>query len=128
MPMIKTSLVKSYANEIITFCHDTKGGFFRKCDSFFRSPNLEKKIFQKAILNLKFKIPAHNIILFWAGILNFKFKICSFLEYFFFEIWRSKKRIALSEKKPPLMHSLWLLIYFYITRWCYRQFCSSSKF
>ena len=24
---------------------------------------------------MKFKIPAHNIILFWAGILNFKFKI-----------------------------------------------------
>ena len=24
------------------------------------------------------------------------------MEYFFFEIWRSEKRIALSEKKPPL--------------------------
>ena len=54
----------------------TKGGFFfRKCDSFFRSPNLEKKIFQKTILNLKFKIPAQNSIMLWAGILNFKFKI-----------------------------------------------------
>ena len=35
---------------------------------------------------------------------NFKFQVqYSFLEYFFFEIWRSKKRIALSGKKPPLV-------------------------
>ena len=35
---------------------------------------------------------------------NFKFQVQdSFLEYFFFEIWRSKKQIALSEKKPPLI-------------------------
>ena len=40
-----------------------KVAFFRKCDSFFKSPNLLKKIFQKTILNLKFKIPAHNMIL-----------------------------------------------------------------
>ena len=34
---------------------------------------------------------------------NFKFQVQdSFLEYFFFEIWRSKTRIALSGKKPPL--------------------------
>ena len=34
---------------------------------------------------------------------NFKSQVQdSFLEYFFFEIWRSKKQIALSEKKPPL--------------------------
>ena len=34
---------------------------------------------------------------------NFKFQVQdSFLEYFFFKIWRSKKQIALSEKKPPL--------------------------
>ena len=34
---------------------------------------------------------------------NFKFQVQdSFLEYFFFEIWRSKKRIALSGKKTPL--------------------------
>ena len=26
----------------------------------------------------------------------------SFLEYFFFEIWRFEKRIPLSEKQPPL--------------------------
>ena len=34
---------------------------------------------------------------------KFKFQAQdSFLEYSFFEIWRSEKRIALSEKKPPL--------------------------
>ena len=36
---------------------------------------------------------------------NFKFQVQdSFLEYFFFEIWRSEKRIALSEKKSPLAY------------------------
>ena len=35
---------------------------------------------------------------------KFKFQAeDSFSEYFFLEIWRSKKRIALSEKKPPLI-------------------------
>ena len=38
------------------------------------------KIFQKTSLNLKFKIQD------------------SFLEFFFFEIWRFEKQIALSEK------------------------------
>ena len=47
-----------------------KVAFLRKWNSFFKSPNL-----QKTILNLKFKIPAHNIILLWVGILNFKFRI-----------------------------------------------------
>ena len=81
------------------------GGFFP--ESVIRFLDLQiskKKIFQKTILNLKFKIPAHNIILFWAGILNFKFKKV-FWNIFFFEIWRSKKQIALSEKKPPLVLS-----------------------
>ena len=43
---------------------------------------------------------------------KFKFQAQdSFLEYFFLEIWRSKKRIALSEKKPPLaVHFDWLKI------------------
>ena len=68
--------------------------FFRKCD-FFKSPNLQKKKYSKK-LNLTFKIPAHNILLLLAGILNFKFRIV------FWEIWRFEKRIALSERKPPL--------------------------
>ena len=54
---------------------------------FFKSLNLQKYIFQKTILNSKFKFQAQG----------------SFLEYIFFEIWRSEKRIALSEKKPPLV-------------------------
>ena len=34
---------------------------------------------------------------------KFKFQVQdSFLEYFFLEIWRFEKHIALSEKKPPL--------------------------
>ena len=48
--------------------------FFRKCDSFFRSPNLKKK-FQKTILSLKFEFPANNSKVFLAGNLNFKFRI-----------------------------------------------------
>ena len=59
-----------------------KVAFFQKVRwNFFRSPNLKKNIFQKTILSLKFKFHAQDII---------------------FEIWRSEKRIALSEKKPPL--------------------------
>ena len=65
---------------------DPKGVFFRKCDVFFKSPNFQKNIFQKTILNLKFKFQSQD----------------SFLEYFSSEIWRFEKRITLSEKKPPL--------------------------
>ena len=59
-----------------------KGGFFQKV----QSPNLQKNIFQKTILNLKFKFQAQD----------------SFLEYFFWRFGDLKKRIARSEKKPPL--------------------------
>ena len=52
-----------------------KGVFFRKCDSFFKSPILPKKIFQKTILNLKYKISANNSIMSRVGVLNFKFRI-----------------------------------------------------
>ena len=39
---------------------------------------------------------------------NFEFQVQdSFLEYFPYEIWRSKKRIVLSEKKPPLSRALY---------------------
>ena len=65
-----------------------KVAFFQKVRFvFFKSPNLQKKIFQKTILSLKFKFPANNTLLF--GII-------------FFEIWRSEKRTALSEKEPTL--------------------------
>ena len=66
----------------------------------FQISNSQKKIFQKNILNLKFKIPAHNSIMLWAGILNFKFRIVFW--NIFLEIGRFEKRIALSEKETPL--------------------------
>ena len=45
---------------------------------------------------------------------NFKFQVQdSFLEYFFFEIWRSEKQITLSEKKPPLGSLSSFLFYFF---------------
>jgi hypothetical protein len=54
----------------------TKGGFFSESAiRFFKSPNLQKKIFQKTILSLKFKFPANNTLLLLAGNLNFKFRI-----------------------------------------------------
>ena len=86
--------------------------FFRKCDAFFKSPNLQKKIFRKAILSLKFKFPAKLQYTVIGG--KFKFQVQdSFLEYFF---WRFKKHIALSEKTPPLVAFLretysWNFIY-----------------
>ena len=43
-----------------------------KFDSFFRSPNLQKKLFQKTILSLKFKFPSNYSILLLVGNLNFK--------------------------------------------------------
>ena len=54
---------------------EPKGVFFRKCDVFFKSPNLQKNIFQKTILSLKFKFPANYSILCLAGNLNFKLRI-----------------------------------------------------
>ena len=59
-----------------------KVAFFQKVRFVFL--NLQKNLFQK----------------------NFKFQAQDSFssEYFFLEIWRSKKGIALSEKKPPLAH------------------------
>ena len=74
-----------------------KGGF--SSESVIRFSNLQisrKKIFQKTILDMKFKIPAYNSIVLWAGILNFKCRIV-FWNLFF---WRFG--ITLSEEKPPL--------------------------
>ena len=67
------------------FITDLKGGFFSESTiCFFRSPNLQKKIFQKTILNLKFKFLANYSILLLAGNLNFKLRIV-FWNIFF---WR----------------------------------------
>ena len=65
-----------------------KDGFFSEIA--IRFLNLTKKIFQKTILTLKFKIPAHNSSMLWVGILNFKFRIV-FWNIFFgdWEIWKT---------------------------------------
>ena len=82
---------------IIPFCpemsnkyNSCKGGFFSESAiRFFKSPNLQKKIFQKTILSLKFKFPANNILLLLVGNLNFKLRIVFWNIYF--EIWRFEK-------------------------------------
>ena len=51
----------------------SKGGFFS--ESVIRFSNLQKKIFQKTILGLKFKFPTNNSKALLAGNLNFKFRI-----------------------------------------------------
>ena len=51
-------------------------------------------------------------------LLGFQTNQDSFLEYFFFEIWRSEKRIALSEKKPLL---IWLIIETEVSLYCADQ-------
>ena len=80
-----------------------KGGFFSESAiRFFKSPNLQKK-FQKTILSL-FKFPTNNTLLLLAGNLNLKFRIV-FCNIFFWRFGDLKKRIALSEKKPPLKAS-----------------------
>ena len=62
--------------------------FFQKVGFFFKSA---KKYSKKTILNLKFKIPAHNSSMFWAGILNFKFRIVFGIFYFGdSEIWKKE--------------------------------------
>ena len=61
--------------------------FFQKVRlCVFQISKSQKNIFQKTILNLKFKFQAQD----------------SFLEHFFWRFGDLKKRIALSEKKPPL--------------------------
>ena len=73
-----------------------KGVFFSENAIRFSILQISKKIFQKTILQLKFKFLANDSKVLLAGNLNFKLRIV------FFEIWRSKKRIALSGKKATL--------------------------
>ena len=68
-----------------------KRGFFS--ESAIRFSNLQKKIFQKPILSLKFKFPYNNTLLLLAGNSNFKFRIV-FWNIFF---WRFEKRIFLEK-------------------------------
>ena len=50
----------------------TKGGFFQKVRCVFQ---ISKKDTPKTILNLKFKFPANNTLLFLSGNWNFKLRI-----------------------------------------------------
>jgi hypothetical protein len=68
---------------------------------FSNIPISKKKFSKKTILNLKFKISAHNMILILAGILNFKSKIV-FWMILFWRLGDLKKRNILSKEKPPL--------------------------
>ena len=90
--------------ELLILTFNVKGGFFPESAIRFLDLQIsKKKIFQKTILNLKFKIPAHNIILLSTGNLNFKLRIV-FLEYSFFgdwEIW--KTNCTFWKKKTPLV-------------------------
>ena len=60
-----------------------KVAFFRKCDSFFKSPNLKKKYSKK---------------LSWTWNLNFKLRIV--WNIFILEIWKTNSLFL--KKKPPL--------------------------
>ena len=76
--------------------------FFSESAICFLDLQILKKNIPKnylGIWNLKFKIPAQNSIMLWAGILNFKFRIV----FWNILLGDLKKQIALSEKKPPLM-------------------------
>ena len=66
----------SYHDKIfLRYSFLAKGGFFSEsANGFFKSPNLKKEIFQKTILNLKFKIPTHNKQYYVIGG-NFKFLV-----------------------------------------------------
>ena len=73
------SLCKKVYPRVLTNCTANFVSFLEifPIDGFFSGSamcflNLQKEIFQKAILNLKFKIPAHNSKMLWAGISNFQ--------------------------------------------------------
>ena len=99
-------------------CCTTKGFFFRKCDSFFKSP--KKKIFQITILNLKFKFPPITYV-------NFKLR----MGIIFLEIWKFEKRISLSEKITPLWIALQLRFknryIYYVSTACISRLIVSCK-
>ena len=77
-----------------------KVAFFQKLQwIFFRSPNLKKKYSKKLSWAWNLNILPITVKCEWRD-LDFKLKVVFW--NIFFEIWRSEKRIALSEKKPPL--------------------------
>ena len=88
---------------------EIKVAFFQKVRFVFQISKSQKKNIPKTILSLQFEFPTSNALLLLAGNLNFMLRIV-FWNIFFFEIWRSEKRIALSEKKPPLAYALMLCV------------------
>ena len=82
----------------MTFLDHLKVAFFSESAiSFSNLPISSKKIFQKTILSLKFKILAHNSIMLWAGILNFKFRIV-FWNIFFLRLGDLKNELHFLKK------------------------------
>ena len=63
---------------------------FKKVRCVFQISKSAKKVFQKTILNLKFKFPANYSTLKLAGSLNFKLRIV-FWNIFTLELWRFEK-------------------------------------
>ena len=101
-----------------------KVAFFQKVRFIFQISQSPKKIFQKTILNLKFKIPTHNIILLWGGILNFKFRIVFWNIFFWdWEIWKMNRFFW--KKKPfskYVVEAAWIyhghIIGYFNWEWC----------
>ena len=90
---------------------DVKIGW-KSCSQVFKSGSIKGGYFSESamcFLDLQISKKNYSKKLSWAWNLNLLFTVFgrkfkfhaqdSFLEYFFLEIWRSKKHIALSEKK-----------------------------
>ena len=63
----------------------------------FQSSKSQKKVFQKTVLNLKFKFPANNTLLLLAGNLNFKLRIV-FWNIFFLRFEKQITPLGLLEE------------------------------
>ena len=95
--------------------HFIKGGFFSESAMcFFKSPNLQKKIFQKTILSLKFKFQVQD----------------SFLEYFFWRFGDLKNTSDFLKKKPHLQ--MYDVVYLNLALYCslfeFYKCCIHRKF
>ena len=95
--------------------------------SFFKSPNLKKEMFQKTILNLKFKFPPNNALLLLAENLDFKLRIVFGIFLFGdLEIWKTnhsfwkkatfRKGLALLTIKECLHPKPWYQTMYYTNR------------
>ena len=94
-----------------------KVAFFRKFDSFFKSPNLQEKIFQKTTLNLKFKFPDKNTLLLLVGNLDFKLRIV-FWNIFFWRFGDLKNESHFLKKS----HLYQVEVFYWVQKWRYNCF------